>query len=184
MVIVYRLLLYLYPQAHRCEFGEEMLAVFGEARTEAWKNNMLMRSRFCAYEIKGLLTGAVREHIRNIGGFDRPPVFFSRRIAMRSEFRFPKVTVTLMTIILAGVVLAIEKATAIRASVPYSDQHVGPIQPAHFTFLPTVLVILGGACLAGAIGWAILFALHRSGVHRLAEFDPASREGPGGRLSF
>ena len=96
---------------------------------------------------------------------------------MRSEFRFPKVTVTLMTIILAGVVLAIEKATAIHASVPDSYQHVGPIQPAHFTFLPTMLVIMGGACLAGAIGWAILFALHRSGVQRLAEFDPASHQG-------
>jgi len=103
---------------------------------------------------------------------------------MRSEFRFPKITVTLMTIILAGVVLAIEKATAIQASVPDSYQHVGPIQPAHFTFLPTILVIMGGACLAGAIGWAILFALHRSGVQRLADFDPASNQSPGGRLSF
>ena len=181
MLTIYRLLLYLYPQAHHCEFSEEMLAVFGEARTEAWKKNMLVRGRFCAYEIKGLLTGAVREHIRDIGGFDRPPVFFSRRIAMRSEFRFPKVTVTLMTIILAGVVLAIEKATAIRASVPDSSPHVGPIQPAHFTFLPTMLVIMGGACLAGAIGWAILFALHRSGLHRLADFDPASNQASGGR---
>jgi hypothetical protein len=181
MLTVYRLLLYLYPRAHRCEFGEEMLAVFGETRTDARKKNMLMRSRFCAYEIRGLLTGAVREHIRNIGGFDRPPVFFSRKIAMRSEFRFPKVTVTLMTIILAGVVLAIEKATAIRASVPDSFQHVGPIQPAHFTFLPTMLVVLGGACLAGAIGWVILFALHRSGLHRLADFDPASNQASGGR---
>jgi hypothetical protein len=181
MLTVYRLLLYLYPPAHRSEFSEEMLAVLGEAQTEAWKKNILLRSRFCAHEIKGLLTGAVREHIRTIGGSDRPPVFFSRRIAMRSEFRFPKVTVTLMTIILVGVVLAIEKATAIQASVPYSYQHVGPVQPAHFTFLPTMLVIMGGACLAGAMGWAILFALHRSGLHRLAEFDPASHQGSGGR---
>ena len=100
---------------------------------------------------------------------------------MGSEFRFPKITVTLMTIILAGVVLAIEKATAIQASVPYSYQHVGPIQPAHFTFLPTMLAIMGGACLAGAIGWVILFALHRSGLHRLADFDPASNQVSGGR---
>jgi len=25
--------------------------------------------------------------------------------------------------------------------------------------------------VAGAIGWAILFALHRSGVHRLGDID-------------
>jgi len=181
MFTVYRFLLYLYPPAYRSEFGEEMLAVFCAAQTEAWKNDTLVRSRFCAREIKGLVVGALSEHVRTVAGFDRPPVFFSRRIAMRSEFRFPKVTVTLMTIILAGVVLAIEKATAIQTSVPDSYQHVGPIQPARFTFLPTMLVIMGGACLAGAIGWAILFALHRSGLHRLAEFDPASHQGSGGR---
>jgi hypothetical protein len=181
MLTVYRLLLYLYPPAHRCEFSEEMLAVLGEAQTEAWKNDTLVRSRFCAREIKGLVVGALSEHVRTIAGVDRPPLIFSRRLNMRSEFRFPKITVTLMTIILAGVVLAIEKATAIQASVPDSYQHVGPIQPAHFTFLPTMLVIMGGACLAGAIGWAILFALHRSGVQRLAEFDPASHQGSGGR---
>ena len=37
MLTVYRLLLYLYPPAHRCEFSEEMLAVLSEAQTEAWK---------------------------------------------------------------------------------------------------------------------------------------------------
>ena len=94
---------------------------------------------------------------------------------MRSEFRFPKATVTLMTIILAAVVMAIEKATAIQNSVPPSSQHVGPIQPAHFTFLPTLLLILSFGCISGLLGWAILFALHRSGAQRLADFDP-SRE--------
>jgi hypothetical protein len=181
MFSVYRILLYLYPPACRSEFGEEMLAVFRAAQTEAWKKDTFMRTRFCAREITGLVAGALSEHVRTIAGFDRPPLIFSRRFNMRSEFRFPKITVTLMTIILAGVVLAIEKATAIEASVPDFYQHVGPIQPAHFTFLPTMLVILGGACLAGAIGWAILFALHRSGLHRLAEFDPASHQGSGGR---
>jgi hypothetical protein len=184
MVIVYRLLLYLYPPAHRSEFGEEMLAVFRALQAEISKESVLMRGQFCTREIKGLLGGALWEHVRTFAEVDRPPLFFSRRLTMRSEFRFPKTTISLMMIILAAVVLVIEKATAIQASVPYSNPHVGPIQSAHFTFLPTMLVILGGACLAGAIGWAILFALHRSGIHRLAEFDPASHRGSGGRPSF
>jgi hypothetical protein len=183
MLIVYRLLLYLYPPAHRSEFGDEMLTVFRATQTEVWKKDTLMRSRFCAREIKGLVAGALWEQARAICGLDRSPLLFSRRLNMRSEFRFPKITVTLMAVILAGVVLAIEKATAIRVSVPDSSPHVGPIQPAHFTFFPTMLVIFGGACLAGAFGWAILFALHRSGIHRLAEFDPASNPESGGHLS-
>ena len=66
---------------------------------------------------------------------------------MRSEFRFPKATATLMTIILAAVVMAIEKATAIQNSILPSSPPVGPTQPAHFTFLPTLLLILSLACL-------------------------------------
>ena len=39
---------------------------------------------------------------------------------MRSEFRFPKATPILMAIILAGVILTIEKATAIEESLPHA----------------------------------------------------------------
>ena len=94
---------------------------------------------------------------------------------MRSEFRFPKVTAVLMTIILAGVVVAIEKARAIQASVPDIGPRVGPIQPAHFTFLPTIALIFAFFYAAGMIGWAILFSLRRSGVHRLADMSPEAK---------
>ena len=94
---------------------------------------------------------------------------------MHSEFRFPKATAFLMTVILAGTVLAIEKATAIRASVrDVIPPHVGPIQPEHFTFMPTIALMLAGAYAVGLIGWAILFALKRSGVHRLSEMEDSA----------
>jgi hypothetical protein len=172
----YSCLLYLYPAAHRNEFGDEMLAVFHEARTEAWKRGVVVRATFYAREIRGLLIGALNEHIRSITGSRSWEPFPSRRFTMRSEFRFPKSTPVLMALILAGTVLAIEKATAIRASVPDINPHVGPIQPAHFTFFPALLVIFAGAYLAGVIGWVILFALHRSGFHRLTDMPTSQQE--------
>jgi len=88
---------------------------------------------------------------------------------MRNEFRFPKTTAVLMTIILAGVVLAIQRGEAIQGSLPYANPPVGPIHPVHSALLPGVLFGLAFFYAAGLIGWAILFALRRSGVHRLDE---------------
>ena len=88
---------------------------------------------------------------------------------MRNEFRFPKTTAVLMTIILAGVVLAIEKGAAIQRSLPYVNPPIGPIHPVHSTLLPGVVFGLAIFYAAGLIGWSILFALRRSGVHRLDE---------------
>jgi len=92
---------------------------------------------------------------------------------MRSGFRFPKITAFLMTVILAGVVLAIQRADAIRASVSDLNPPVVTIQPAHQTFLPTFALMFLGVYLAGALGWAVLFALRRSGVHRLSRMSSA-----------
>ena len=90
---------------------------------------------------------------------------------MRSEFRFPKATVTLMAIILVGVVMAINKGKAIQASIPYANPRVGPIQSAQFTVVPSLMLTLVGASVVGAIGWVIIFALHRSGIQRFSEVD-------------
>jgi len=80
---------------------------------------------------------------------------------MRSEFRFPKATVTLMTVILLAIFLAIDKAKAIQASIPYANPQVGPIHPTQqLMLLPTLLFVLAGACVTAALGWGILFALH------------------------
>ncbi len=187
MLSLYRFLLRLYPPAYRDEFGAEMLAVFGDAQAETWKKGVLARGVFCAREVAGLLRGALVEHLQGIAGSDlltasrsriRLSIFPLRRFTMRSEFRFPKATAPLMAIILALIVVAIEKAKAIQASLPHTNPHVGPIQPAQFTLFSTLLVVLAITCAAGLLGWAILFALRRSGLHRLSEFNPSERVGP------
>lgn len=175
MSSLYCSLLYLYPPGHRREYGEEMIAVFREIHTDTTEKGLLARGVFWVREVRGLLAGALQEHLRTIAGPHHSRPLFPRRFTMRSEFRFPRATTTLMTIILAAVVMAIEKATAIQNSIAPSSPHVGPIHPAQFTFLPTLLLILAIAGAGGTLGWAILFALHRSGLHRLADFDP-SRE--------
>ena len=90
---------------------------------------------------------------------------------MRSEFRFPKATPVLMMVILAGVVMAIEMATTI-----------SPGLPPKFTILSDLVLALVGGLLVGAIGWAVLFALRRSGVHRLEELRPQGKASSGGSL--
>jgi hypothetical protein len=166
---LYRLALRLYPTAHRERFGEEMVAVFGELQAETVSRGVLAQSRFCLRETAGVVAGALREHWRVWGGEHVWLLFSSRRFTMHTEFRFPKATAVLMTIILAGVVLAIQKGEAIHASVPDTNLPVGPIHPVHSTLLPGVVIGLAFFYAAGLIGWAILFALRRSGVHRLDE---------------
>ena len=96
---------------------------------------------------------------------------------MRSEFRFPKATPILMAVILAGVILAIEKATAIEQSFPLAyPQQLPPIQPEHFTFFPAMAVIFLSAYAAAVIGWIVLFAMRRSGMHRLSEMPPTQSQ--------
>jgi hypothetical protein len=165
---LYRCLLWLYPSSYRQEYGEEMAAVFCEARAEIARDGAVKRSLFWFREIYGLARGAVDEHVRALVGSHSWVLLPTRRFTVNSEFRFPKATAILMAVILAGTVLAIEKAQAISASLPHTNPPVGPIQPAHLTFLPPVLLMFAMAYGAGVIGWALLFALKRSGVHRLS----------------
>ena len=92
---------------------------------------------------------------------------------MRSEFRFPKAAVVLMTIILVAILVAIERAKSIQASIPYANPHVGPIKEVGINVFPLLLLVLLGACVAATIGWAVVFALHRSGMHRFSKIDPS-----------
>jgi len=170
MAALYRFLLYLYPPVYRREFGHEMMAVFAEAKAETWQRSLAARVMFCANEFSGALCGALEEHMRAVTGPDFLPLFGSRRFLMRSEFRFPKATVGLMTIILAAVVWTIEKAKAISASVPNTSQPVGRISPEQISIVPTLLLVLVMACTAGALCWAVLYALRRSGMQRFLGF--------------
>jgi len=176
MMSLYQWLLWLYPAFHRREYGEEMTAVFCEARSEIEKKGAGTRAWFWLREIRGLLHGALAEHVRSLVGSHPWVLLPTRRFTMHSEFRFPKATPILMALILAGTVLAIEKAQAISASLPHINPPIGPIQPERLTFLPPVLLMFAVAYAAGLIGWMILFALKRSGVHRLSEMqDSAGR---------
>jgi len=91
---------------------------------------------------------------------------------MHPEFRFPRSTIFLMLVILAGVFLAIEKAKVVQ--MRYGS---GLELMAVWSVLPWSLIfVLALICVCVALGWGILFALHRSGMHRLAnlqtEADP------------
>lgn len=173
MLFLYRCLLYLYPAAYRYEYGTEMVGVFREVLGERLNKGLLPQGKLLLREFAGLLSGALQEHSRAITGSNLFPSS-SRRFTMRSEFRFPKATPILMIIILAGVILTIEKATAIEESLPLAyPERLPPIQPEHFTFFPAMAVIFLSAYAAAVIGWAVLFALRRSGVHRLSEMADA-----------
>jgi len=169
MLAFYRKLLRLYPAEYRSVFGEEILAVLFQQREENWKRGLRNRTRLVMRETAGLLRGALQEHFRTITEIHQELSFATGRFAMRNGFRFPKSTIVFMTLILGGVLTAIQKGEDIATSVPHD---IGPVAPIHIQ--PVHSILLGGMPLffaffyaAGLIGWAILFALRRSGVHRL-----------------
>src|SRR5580698_2452804 len=177
MVSLYRCLLYLYPAAYRYEYGEEMAGVFrealGDVRSETWGKGLWPRAVFLLREFVGLFHGAIEERWRATATSHSWLSIPSRRFTMHSEFRFPKATPVLMAVILAAVILTIAKAPAIEDSLPYSNPQLPPIHAEHFTFFPAMAAIFLSACTVAVIGWAVLFALRRSGVHRLSEMPVA-----------
>jgi hypothetical protein len=172
-VSIYRGLLRLYPALHRKQFGEEMVAVFGEMQAETASKSKLDRGMFFARETAGVVGGALQEHWRVLGGDSIGLWFPRKRFTMHTEFRFPKTTAVLMTIILAGVVVAIKKGETISSS--HVNPPIGPLPPAHSVLLGGIFLTLAFFYAAGLIGWAILFAMRRSGVHRLAETSGGSK---------
>jgi hypothetical protein len=168
---LYRRLLVLYPAEHRKEFADEMLDVFNQVRAEHQKKTLLTLGTFYLREIAGLAGGALREHLRLVFGAHAGVSLYSRRFTMRDGFRFPKTTAVLMTIILAGLILAIKRGENIATSLPHVNPQIAPIQPAHSALIPSTALFLVFFYALGLIGWAILYALRRSGVHRLDEMS-------------
>jgi hypothetical protein len=162
-------LLYLYPPLFRHEYGQEMTSVFRDALKSIRTATFAARISFRTRELEGLLWGATREHLRNISG-DYQWVLF-RRFDMRPEFRFPHSTIFLMSVILAGVVLAIEKAKGIQVKYGAGSTSVWPALP---WSLGLMLLL---ACAIVAVLWGILFALRRTGVHRLANLQSGPNSG-------
>jgi len=171
MLTIYQRLLGLYPETHRQQFGEEMMAVFEDVHADVRDKGALARAVFCVREIAGLLNGAIGEQMRAFIGSDPGFSFGTRRFTMRNGFRFPKSTAVLMTIILLGVILAIRKGEAIAYCPPHVDPQLPPIHAVPSDLLSGIPFFFMFFYAAGLIGWAILFALRRSGVHRLAEMS-------------
>ena len=160
MLIFYKCLLYLYPPVYRREYADEMISVFRDVQADMRAGSLLERASFRARETEGLLAGALQEHLRMFTGSDQPISF--TRCSMRPEFRFPRSTVFLMAVILAGVILAMEKANTIQVKYAAGEGSIWPSLP---WFLGFTVVFTGSAAIAV---WGILFALGRTGVHRLA----------------
>lgn len=172
MLPIFRSLLYLYPSDYRQQYGDEMLSVLGDVNAGTRHQTARARVVSNGREVAGLLLGALREHTRKLGAPQDFSVFPQRRLTMRSDFRFPKSTVTLMTIIFVAIVVAIEKAKTIQQSVVDVNPPLVPTHPAHVTIVSTLLIALAAVAVAAALGWAAVFALHRSGIQRLSDLKP------------
>ena len=166
MLSFYRCLLYLYPPLYRREFKDEMVSVFRAAHADISAASLRDRISFRIRESLGLLAGAVREHVRIINLSDQLISF--RRFTMRPEFRFPRSTVVLMLVIFAGVILAMEKANTVQVAYAAGADSIWPSTP---WFFGLGLLL---ACAAAVAVWGILFALGRTGSHRLARIQPSS----------
>jgi hypothetical protein len=160
MLALYRKLLHLYPADYFREYATEMALVFSQAQGDTREKNFVDRWSFYLREISGVLTGALRQHL--FGPSDWNGI---RRFDMRSEFRFPRSTVFLMCVILAGVELAIHEAM----NIVQMKEGFPPVTTAAWLFhallglLSAVVLLLVGV----AAVWGILFALQRTGMHRL-----------------
>ena len=166
MLTLYRWLLYLYPSLYRREFADQMVSVFRDAQADVSAGSFGERISFRARETWGLLAGAVQEHIRVISGSYQLISF--TRFNMRPEFRFPRSTVFLMSIIFAGVILAMEKANTIQVKYGAGSGSIWPSLP---WFLGLTLLFTWATVM---VVWGILFALGRTGVHRLANIQPGT----------
>ena len=90
---------------------------------------------------------------------------------MKSEFRFPKTTWILMTIILAGVVSAIEKGEAISASVPGPGPAIPPIHSGPHTLVYGIAELFAAIYAIGLLAWGILFVLRRSEAEHIGGIE-------------
>jgi hypothetical protein len=158
---IYRWLLCLYPASYRDEFSNEMARVFRDARS-ALPKTFYAKLGFYWREFPGLVSGAVSAHLDRLFG---PAIPFPR-FYMQPQFRFPRSTVFLMFVILAGVLMAIEQAKVIVNKLSYASLPHEVISI--WNGLPWFLFwAVACPCVAVAAIWGVLFALRRTGMHRL-----------------
>ena len=160
---IYRACLRFYPAEMRATMGEEMLDVQGQMWAECAERGRFSLLRFHLRELAGLLGGALREHARRIWpSFDNfVPM---RGFTMRSEMRFPVAAVVFMLLSFLGVLYAIFKAQSV--SIALTEGAAMPV------FLPGgIIVLMVIAYVVGVAGWALMYALRRSGAERLSRTE-------------
>ena len=168
MHILYQRLLRLYPADYRMEYGEEMFEVFSQACADV--RTPWLRAGFFGREFTGLLAGALFERIRQLTGNHHWPLYTSRRFRMRDKtWRYSKATIVLMTLILACTVMIIQKAESVALSLPHSNPSLPPIRSLTAALSPVFALAILSTAIIAIVVWAILFALRRSGVHRLSD---------------
>ena len=161
---VYCWLLCLYPGSYRCEFGEEMTAVFREALNEL-PPALVAKISFYGREFSGLLSGALRAQIDRL--FD--PAMSSGRFDMRPHARFHPSTVLLMLVMFALVVLGMATAIGVAG---------GTLEAVWPSLGAVVAFLLLSICAAAAVVLGFLHMLRRSGVHRLENVQVESSGKP------
>jgi len=153
MLTVYCWLLCLYPKSYRHDLGEEMTLVFRDARN-ALSPALAVKIGFYRREFSGLLSSALSAHFDRLFGAAIP----FPRSCMQPQFRFPRATVFLMLVIFAGVVITIRTVCGIAGDTLGFGWR---------TLLGCLIFMFVSMCTAAAVVWGILYARHRSGVHRL-----------------
>ena len=168
MIRFYRWLLCLYPSAYRREYADEMVAVFRCAQADTCAGSLGARISFRARELRGLLAGAVHEHIHIFRG-SYPSISFTR-FDMRPEFRFPRSTVFLMSLVFAMVIFVMGKANTIQVKYGGGADSIWPSLP---WFLGLTLL---STCATVTVIWGILYVLGKTGAHRLANIQPCPKD--------
>jgi hypothetical protein len=168
MCAIYRYMLWLYPEACRAEFAEEMLAVVSARAEDAGRDGMLTRMKFHGREVAGLLAGALDERLRVKAGSCLVLPIVWRRLAMRSSFRFPRAVAPMMLAVLALVSFTIARASS--AAVKFTSPHLTTAGE-RFSLPLSVGLWLGTAYVVGAAVWFLIHTLHRSGAQRLSDIE-------------
>ncbi len=179
----YESLLRLYPRAYREEFGEEMMQVFRQVRSEMKRENLIARWAFYLSELRGLLGGAASEHIRALGAPHGFEFFGKRGLYMQPERRFSKSAIVFMTLVLGVIVEIIAKGqgmsrylfheyTVNGRTVIELRQNVSLGNsiwewPSSWGLLSGIAVGFAIAFVAATIAWTIAHSMRQSGPERL-----------------
>ncbi len=89
---------------------------------------------------------------------------------MRSANKFPISALVFMVLSLVGIVYAIGQAAAVSNALPHENPALA-MKAVPFTLPGGIAILFGVAYLLGIAGWAVAYALRRSGAERLSRTE-------------